>query len=100
MRDVVATLIAIFGPIAGLWLRSRLKQQDRALQEIHVLVNGNLQEALRKIQTLTQAIADASPKDFAKAQAALVADGVVERKDAAIEALNAYPAQPDKPKGS
>ncbi len=101
MRDIVAALIAIFGPIAGLWLRSRLKQQDAALREIHVLVNGNLQEALRKIQILTQTIADADPNNFSKAQAALRADGVVERKEAAIEMLNAYPTPTikDTPKG-
>ncbi len=102
MKDILLALIAASLPVLGAWLRSRLKQQDQALQQIHILVNGNTKELLEQIKTLTQAIADASPMDLVKAQAALVADGAVERKEAAIESLNAYPVptEPDKSKAS
>ncbi len=112
MSDTVwLALIAMVGSSVALWLRMKsmsrdakddAAKKDQALREIHILVNGNTKELLEQIKTLTQAIADASPMDLVKAQAALVADGAVERKEAAIESLNAYPTatEPDRPKAS
>ncbi len=98
---LITAVVTVFGPIIVLWLRRRLKLIKDQQDAIYVMVDGNLTEALRKIKLLTQAIADADPENLLKAQAALRADGVVDRKDAAIEALNAYPTPTikDTPKG-
>ncbi len=122
MSDTVwLALIAMVGSTAALWMRMKsieraaqkaaddakvdAAKKDQALREIHILVDGNLQEALRRIQKLTQVIADAHPEDEVKALAAETAANVVGRKDAAIDSLIAsggtHPAEPlDKPKGS
>ncbi len=113
-NEVWIALIAMVGSSIALWIRMKslertaaadAEKKDQALREIHILVDGNLQEALRKIARLTQVIADAHPEDDVKQLAAETASAVVDRKDAAIESLIAvggtHPADPiDKPKGS
>ena len=79
-------------------------RRDSKLDQLHVLVDGNLLELLKRVAKLTQLAADDDPTNQDKAAAANEAAQVVVRKDASDTAAREMQIPPmppfDKPKGS
>jgi hypothetical protein len=76
------------------------KHRDKKLDEINVLVDGNLTELLKRVAKLTQFAADDDPQNVEKAADAKEAADVVVRKEATDAQAHKIAVRPvDKPKG-
>lgn len=74
------------------------EKRDGVLQQIHVLVNNQFSEAMKKISDLMKQISDRDPHDIAKADAAQKAADVVTRKlEADVKANALLAAEKLKP---
>lgn len=76
-EGLLAAVSPIVVAVVGLYLDRRLNKQDRALRaqdgkinEIHVLVNARLTEALDRIAALTRQLAQETPESDSRALAA------------------------------
>jgi cell division protein FtsX len=66
---VFVALIGVFGSLGAIYLASRLSQKTQAqakekIEEIHVLVNGQMTEALDRIEKLEQKLGLAAGEEI------------------------------------